>query len=180
MIMDNLLEKLSSSDVITSEDMSAILEFSNYGSLGMLNYIVDCLTVVRDKVYNGIVVTYKDDNSPNDVVLTKDNFMEFIKEHVQITYVIRELSKTEKDVRDVFFSLKNTEEGFDLVYNGVEQSKLVKWIANISETYALVYLRMNGVVYIQNRNTLDIVPMVSEHNNYYVFDKETSKIKEVM
>lgn len=171
--MECLENRLAHFAKISEDDMSEISSYCEMGSMGMLNSAARCLKVIRGRLVRGERLTFKD--KPLDL----DSFDKYIRENFS-PYIIKEVLMHKYSTVPTYFSLMNTDEGFDLIYTRQEPNDLFTPIANISEEYALVFLNVNCVVYIKNHKSGDLVPMISEHNNHYVYDKENGKIKEVM
>ncbi|MCM1215049.1 MAG: hypothetical protein NC548_11070 [Lachnospiraceae bacterium] len=171
--MDNLESKLERCSDVTVGDIVELTNYCQFGSLGMMNTTVRCLKILRGRLISGDRFTYC--NRPASL----EGFDELVKSTFP-DYVANKVLRHKYDDLPIYFELKNTEEGFDLVCTGNSENDLTEKICNISADQALVYLCVNGVVYLQNRKTGDLSPMVSEHNNHYVYDIENGKIKEVM
>ena len=175
--MNEFMKKFESCEILSAKDFDELKEYCSYGSMGMLNSVVECLRVIGKRIGDGDkIYYYMSDGSRERLTLKSfativDKFPDYV--------VNRSIDYTDsKD--DAYFNLRNTDEGLDLIYMNSEESQLFMGIANVSKDYALVYLRFNNVVYIRNRKTMDVTPMVSEHNNHYVYDINTGQIKEVM
>lgn len=150
------------------------MEYETYGSMGMISTLIDILVMLHERITRGGIITDEETRE----VLDDKSFKGYLKRHFS-AYVLKELYKETRLSKDVFFRLKNTDQGLDIIYNDTKPEKLIKWIANIDDDYALVYIRFNHVVYIQNRDTKDLELLKSEHNNCYVYDTIDAKIKEV-
>lgn len=170
----DIRNRLQVADVVTKKDSQELLEFETYGSMGMISTLIDILVMLNARIERGDVI--KDENNNNEVFTAK-SFKKYVERFSP--YVVKEMYKETNLHGDVFFKLQNTDDGLDLIYNADKPNKMFKWIANIDNDYALVYLRFNHVVYIQNRRTHDVTLMYSEHNNCYTYDESCGKIKEV-
>ncbi len=170
MLSKQEIEKMAStSTVITNEFFDELAETQDYNSIGMMNWAISLLTDIKNRLESGIVITY------NDKKLSSKDYMSIVKEKFS-TYVYKEVFKASTLKHKVFFSIQNTDEGFDLVYTKSSSNKLFKWIADLNETDSLVYIRANYVVYIKSGDSY--TPFLSEHGNIYTYDPESGKIRE--
>ena len=169
----DIRKKLQEENEITREDTKELMDYETYGSMGMISTLIDILVMVQERIKRGDVIV----DAESGKKLIEADYKKYVESHFT-PYVVKEMYKETKLTKDVYFRLDNTAEGVDIIYNANKPSKLFKWIADIDETYALVYLRFNHVVYIQNRKTQDVELMYSEHNNCYVYDETDGKIKE--
>ena len=167
-------KKLESSSVITGQDKKELTDFETYGSMGMISTLVNILVMLQERIKRGDII--RDEETGE--ILTDKAYKKYVESNFT-PYVVKELYKETNLSRDIYFRLENTSAGVDIIFNDNRPSKLFKWIADVDETYALVYLRFNHVVYIQNRKTKNIELMYSEHNNCYIYDESDGKIKEV-
>lgn len=175
----NVIDKLSETNIITDEILNEMVEYTTYGSIGMLNWVIDGLQIVAEKIKGKQVVRYEKSDEPLTMKtfkeLVESKFGEYVIKGTFKKYDINETLSKEK----VFFDIKNTPEGLDLVYTGNNENKLFTWIADINEDYSLVQLIPTGVVYIRHSKTKQISPFLSEHNSCYIYDNKDGKIKEV-
>lgn len=170
----DIRNRLQQADQITREDSQELMDFETYGSMGMISTLIDILVMLDARIKRGDIIK----DSVTGEIFNKDLFKKYVSKYFS-PYVVKEMYKETKLNTDVFFRLKNTDSGLDLIYSADKPAKMFKWIANIDSEYALVYIRFNHVVYIQNRRTHDVTVMKSEHNNCYVYDESDGKIKEV-
>lgn len=171
----DLRKELSRTNFIKAEDLEQLIELTGYGSLGSFGLAIELLKIVRERIVQGEKIT----NGKTNKIFTEDSLKEFVADNFS-DYILKEVFKDVILKKDVFFNLENTDEGLDMIYTSTSPNKLFKWICNIEQRYALVYLRFNKVVYILNRETGDTELLYSEHNNCYVYDETDGKIKEVM
>lgn len=175
----NIIERLSETNDITEEILDEMVEYTTYGSLGMFNWVIDGLQVVAEKIRTNQVVRYEKYDRPLTMKtfkeLVESKFGEYIVKGTFKSYDVENISLNDK----VYFDIKNTPEGLELIYNEKKEVKLFKWIADISEDYSLVQLIPTGVVYIRHSKTKQISPFLSEHNSCYIYDNSDGKIKEV-
>lgn len=175
----NVIEKLSETNDITEAMLDEMVQYTTYGSIGMLNWVIDGLQIIVDKIITNQVVRYEKYDRPLTVKtfkeLVESKFCEYVVKGTFKDYDIENLKLNDR----VYFDIKNTPEGLDLVYNEKNEAKLFKWIADISEEYSLVQLIPTGVVYIRHTKTKQISPFLSEHNSCYIYDNNDGKIKEV-
>ena len=169
----DIRDEILRTTILTNAMLEELKEMTTYRSIGTLNMVVDLLQAIRHRIERGDIIKYEKTGKN----LTIKSFEDVLNENF-LVYITREVFKTTKS-KDVFFNLDNTESGLDLIYSAENENKLFKWIANIENDYALVYLRFNKVVYIQNRKTKDVELLKSEHNSCYIYDEVDSKIKEV-
>ncbi len=170
----DIRKRLEVEDTVTIKDTKELMEYETYGSMGMLSTLIDILVMLYNRIIREDVITDEETKETFD----KKSFKVYLENHFS-SYIVKEIYKETKLTRDVFFRLENTDQGLDIIYNDIKPKKLVKWIANIDEDYALVYIRFNHVVYIQNRHTKSLELLKSEHNNCYIYDTTDAKIKEV-
>ena len=173
-MIEDIRQRLLTTDRITPEDTKEMTEYETYGSMGCLSMVVGMLLSLQERIKRGDVITHE----AGKEVFNEKSFKKYVETHFS-AYVIKELYKETRLLKNVFFKLENTEQGMDIVYNENRPNKLFKWIADLDEVYSLVYVRFNHVVYIQNRKTQDVELLYSEHNNCYIYDEEDGKIKEV-
>ena len=171
---EDIRQRLLTTDRITVDDTNEMMDFETYGSMGCLSMVVKMLLTLQERIKRGDIITHEEGKE----VFTERSFKKYVESHFS-AYVIKELYKETRLLKDVYFKLNNTEQGLDVIYKEGRPQKLFKWICNIDETYSLVYLRFNHVVYVQNRRTQDLELLYSEHNNCYIYDEEDGKIKEV-
>lgn len=158
-------------DEITSDFLNKLEEYSEYGSIGTLNWIIDILQILRDRILSDQKIKFEGENLSIDKLtkVVSDRFPE---------YVLKGVFSKVNLKHKVYFKLENTEEGMDLVYTGNEQNKLFKWIADLNEDQCLMRVLPTNVVYIRNNKNNTYTPFLSEHNSCYVYDEDRGKIKE--
>lgn len=168
---NEMIEFTKRSDEISKDFLNELIECTNYKSMGTLNYIIDVLEILRDRIENGQKIKF------DDSYLTTSNFKNLVEENFP-TYVLKGVFSKVNLKHKVFFKLENTNEGMDLVYTGDEENKLFKWIADLNNEQCLMRLLPTNVVYIRNNKNNTYIPFVSEHNSCYVYDEKDGKIKE--
>lgn len=173
-MQENIMDRLLVVDKVTAADTKELMDYETYGSMGCLSMLVKNLVMLQERIKRGDVITNEEDKE----VFNDKNFKKYVETHFS-DYIVKELYKGIRLSKNVYFKLVNTEQGLDVVYNENIPSKLFKWIADTDDVYALVYLRFNHVVYIQNKKNNDLELLYSENNNCYIYDETDGKIKEV-
>lgn len=169
---DNLQDIFLREDHITKEDINTLVSYTDYGSMGMFNFVVDQLQALKARILRGDIIYY--DDKKLDIKYLKN-----IIESNFSQYIIKEVFKDTILSNKVFFNIENSSEGLDLIYTGVSKNKLFKWIADIDNEYSLFQLIPTGVVYIKNIKTNQMIPFLSENNSCYTYSQTDGKIKEV-
>lgn len=172
MTNNELMEQACSMDILTDEYLNHLNECSGYGSMGTLNWVISVLKVIRDRITQKQKIFY------NGEPLTMDSFQEIVDLKFSV-YVSRGLFIPKAHLNyKIYFKLKNTEEGIDLVYTGEKQNYIFEWIADLNTEESLVRIVPTNVVYIHNRKENTYIPFLTEHNSCYVYDEKDGKIKE--
>ncbi len=164
-------EQCMKTDVLEESLLNDLKDFSQYNSMGTLNWTVDLVTILRDRIAAGQQIRYKDEP------LTEQQFRTIVKENFG-SYVYRGVFGKGKQANQVYFKLENTEEGMELVYTGDTENDVFVKIADLNANESIVRLIPNNVVYIYNQKTGNFTPFLTEHNSCYVYDETDGKIKE--
>lgn len=168
---NEIIEFSKRSNELNEEFFKHLDECSSYGSIGTLNWIIDVLDIIKDRISAGQKIKYKEN------FLTLDSFRTLISERYS-DYILRGVFTKINLKHKVFFKLENTKEGMDLVYTGNEENKLFKWIADLNEEQCLMRILPTNVVYIRNNKNNTYIPFLTEHNSCYIYDESDGKIKE--
>lgn len=171
--MKDILEFSKRSDIITEEFLKNLQECTTYGSIGTLNWVIDVLQILKERIENGQKIKLEKNNEYLTIEILKKIIGEYF-----VDYIVKGVFKTTILKNKVYFKLENTKEGMDLVYTGDTPNKLFKWIADLNEEQCLMRLLPTNVVYIRNNKNNTYIPFLTEHNSCYVYDKNDGKIKE--
>lgn len=165
---------MASCDVLRKEDIKDLTECTGYNSMGTLNWVIDMLQILKERIQLGNKIK----NELSGEYFTEKSFQEFVYDTF-CEYVAKGVFKDKILKGKVYFNIKNSEPGLDLVYTGNVSNKLFKWIADIDDEYCLMQLIPTSVVYIRNNKTKTMTPFLSEKNSCYIYDEKDGKIKEV-
>lgn len=174
---NELMESSKRCEVFDEKFLDELIECCSYGSIGTLNWVIDVLQIIKERVENGQKIKYEIEDE-GSIFLDLDSLKILITQYFP-DYVLKGVFTKVNLKNKVFFKLENTSEGMDLVYTGNSENKLFKWIADINKEQCLMRILPTNVVYIRNNRNNTYTPFVTEHNSSYIYDETDGKIKEI-
>ena len=171
---NQLFEEAKTSNLLSEELISNLLESMEYSSISFINWTIDVLKILATRIERGDKI--KDEIS--GIVYDKKSFQHFVKEHFS-SYIYNQVFAVKRKPEKVYFSLDACEDGCTLVMAPSSTEKIYKWISSLNERFALAEMKATKIVYIRDNKTNTYMPFISQNGTYCRYDESAGKIVEV-
>lgn len=170
---NELFKQAKTSDILSKELISYLLESMEYSSLGFINDAVDILKIMKMRIDRGDKI--KDEIS--GVIYNDKEFRSFVKKNFS-GYIYGQVFTPSRKDEKVYFSLQECQDGYELIL-GSKDDKVYKWISSMNEKFSLVYMIATKVVYIKNIKSNTYTPFISSNGKYCRYDESLGKLIEI-
>ena len=169
-----LLEEAKTSNTLSKELISNLLESMDYVSMSFLDWAVDVLKVLKVRIDRGDKIQ----DAVSGVTYDAASFEEFVKKNFS-SYIHSQVYVAPYKVEKAYFTLRSCEGGYSLVLTSSPNEKTYEWISSLSKRFSLVRMIATDIVYIKDMKKNCYTPFISENGKYCRYSKDEGKILEI-
>ena len=155
---EELFNEAAKSNVLSKKLIDQLQESMSYSSISFINWAIEVLTLVRNRLERGDRIT----DEVSGEVYTVSSFQNFVKENFS-SYIASQVFKETP-------SSHPADSG---------DNKTYEWISSLSKRFSLVQMIATGIVYVKDIRTNTYQPFISANGKYCKYDKLKGILVEV-
>ena len=173
---EELFNEAAKSNVLSKKLIDQLQESMSYSSISFINWAIEVLTLVRNRLERGDRIT----DEVSGEVYTVSSFQNFVKENFS-SYIASQVFKEtpSSHPEKIYYTLTPCEGGYSLVTADSGDNKTYEWISSLSKRFSLVEMIATGIVYVKDNRTDTYQPFISENGKYCKYNKDTGMIVEL-
>ena len=172
---EELFNEAAKSNVLSKKLIDQLQESMSYSSISFINWAIEVLTLVRNRLERGDRIT----DEVSGEVYTVSSFQNFVKENFS-SYIASQVFKEtpSSHPEKIYYTLTPCEGGYSLV-TADSGDKTYEWISSLSKRFSLVQMIATGIVYVKDIRTNTYQPFISANGKYCKYDKLKGILVEV-
>ena len=173
---EELFNEAAKSNVLSKKLIDQLQESMSYSSISFINWAIEVLTLVRNRLERGDRIT----DEVSGEVYTVSSFQNFVKENFS-SYIASQVFKEtpSSHPEKIYYTLTPCEGGYSLVTADSGDNKTYEWISSLSKRFSLVQMIATGIVYVKDIRTNTYQPFISTNGKYCKYDKLKGILVEV-
>ena len=173
---EELFNEAAKSNVLSKKLIDQLQESMSYSSISFINWAIEVLTLVRNRLERGDRIT----DEVSGEVYTVSSFQNFVKENFS-SYIASQVFKEtpSSHPEKIYYTLTPCEGGYSLVTADSGDNKTYEWISSLSKRFSLVQMIATGIVYVKDIRANTYQPFISANGKYCRYDKLKGIIVEV-
>ena len=173
---EELFNEAAKSNVLSKKLIDQLQESMSYSSISFINWAIEVLTLVRNRLERGDRIT----DEVSGEVYTVSSFQNFVKENFS-SYIASQVFKEtpSSHPEKIYYTLTPCEGGYSLVTADSGDNKTYEWISSLSKRFSLVQMIATGIVYVMDIRTNTYQPFISANGKYCKYDKLKGILVEV-
>ena len=173
---EELFNEAAKSNVLSRKLIDQLQESMSYSSISFINWAIEVLTLVRNRLERGDRIT----DEVSGEVYTVSSFQNFVKDNFS-SYIASQVFKEtpSSHPEKIYYTLTPCEGGYSLVTADSGDNKTYEWISSLSKRFSLVQMIATGIVYVKDIRTNTYQPFISGNGKYCKYDKEKGIIVEI-
>ena len=173
---EELFNEAAKSNILSKKLIDQLQESMSYSSISFINWAIEVLTLVRNRLERGDRIT----DEVSGEVYTVSSFQNFVKDNFS-SYITSQVFKetTSSHPEKIYYTLTPCEGGYSLVTADSGDNKTYEWISSLSKRFSLVQMIATGIVYVKDIRTNTYQPFKSANGKYCRYDKLKGIIVEV-
>ena len=173
---EELFNEAAKSNVLSRKLIDQLQESMSYSSISFINWAIEVLTLVRNRLERGDRIT----DEVSGEVYTVSSFQNFVKDNFS-SYIASQVFKEtpSSHPEKIYYTLTPCEGGYSLVTADSGDNKTYEWISSLSKRFSLVEMIATGIVYVKDNRTDTYQPFISENGKYCKYNKDTGMIVEL-
>ena len=147
---EELFNEAAKSNVLSKKLIDQLQESMSYSSISFINWAIEVLTLVRNRLERGDRIT----DEVSGEVYTVSSFQNFVKENFS-SYIASQVFKEtpSSHPEKIYYTLTPCEGGYSLVTADSGDNKTYEWISSLSKRFSLVQMIATGIVYVKDIRT---------------------------
>ena len=173
---EELFNEAAKSNVLSRKLIDQLQESMSYSSISFINWAIEVLTLVRNRLERGDRIT----DEVSGEVYTVSSFQNFVKANFS-SYIASQVFKEtpSSHPEKIYYTLTPCEGGYSLVTADSGDNKTYEWISSLSKRFSLVQMIATGIVYVKDIRTNTYQPFISGNGKYCKYDVEKGQIIEL-
>ena len=173
---EELFNEAAKSNVLSRKLIDQLQESMSYSSISFINWAIEVLTLVRNRLERGDRIT----DEVSGEVYTVSSFQNFVKDNFS-SYIASQVFKEtpSSHPEKIYYTLTPCEGGYSLITADSGDNKTYEWISSLSKRFSLVQMIATGIVYVKDILTNTYQPFISANGKYCRYDKLKGIIVEV-
>ena len=173
---EELFNEAAKSNVLSRKLIDQLQESMSYSSISFINWAIEVLTLVRNRLERGDRIT----DEVSGEVYTVSSFQNFVKDNFS-SYIASQVFKEtpSSHPEKIYYTLTPCEGGYSLVTADSGDNKTYEWISSLSKRFSLVQMIATGIVYVKDIRTNTYQPFISGNGKYCKYDVEKGQIIEL-